>query len=118
MRIDRGVYFILIGTGLLSIAALVDYLEETLLEPFMLMMANKSEWNLLVAVLGYIPGVFLTGLGLSRWFHVTLRLESEIKKRERAEANLSKRGEQLKEALEIAEEANKAKNEFLAKMSH
>ncbi len=57
MRLDRGVYFILVGTGLLSLAALVDYLEETLLEPFMLMMADKGEWNLLVAVLGYIPGV-------------------------------------------------------------
>ncbi|UTW60077.1 hypothetical protein KFE96_07135 [Kordiimonas sp. SCSIO 12603] len=118
MRLDRGVYFILVGTGLLSLAALVDYLEETLLEPFMLMMADKGEWNLLVAVLGYIPGVFLTGLGLSRWFHVTLKLESEIKKRERAEESLKRRSEQLKEALVAASEANQAKSEFLAKMSH
>lgn len=115
---DRGVLLVLIGTGILSIAALVDYLEETALEPLMLSMASKSAWNMLVAVFGYIPGVFLTGLGMSRWFHVALRLENEIKKRERAEASLRERTEQLKEALAAAEEANRAKTEFLAKMSH
>jgi signal transduction histidine kinase len=115
---DRGVVLVLIGTGLLSLTALVDYLEETALEPFMLMMASKSAWNMLVAVFGYIPGIFLTGLGLSRWFHVALRLENEIKKRERAEVNLRDRTDQLKQALAVAEDANRAKTEFLAKMSH
>ena len=115
---DRGVILVLIGTSILSLAALVDYLEETALEPLMLMMANKSSWNMLVAIFGYIPGIFLTGLGLSRWFHVALRLENEIKKRERAEETLRDRTDQLKQALAVAEEANRAKTEFLAKMSH
>lgn len=116
--IDKGIVFLLIGTGILSAAALVDYLEETALRPLMLEMANKQSWNMLVAVFGYIPGVFMTGLGLSRWFHVALRLETEIKKREKAETHLRERTNQLKEALAVAEEANRAKTEFLAKMSH
>ncbi|PCI62083.1 MAG: hypothetical protein COB37_07415 [Kordiimonadales bacterium] len=115
---DRGVVWVLIGMGVLSITALVDYLEETALEPYMLAMASKDSWNLLVAIFGYIPGVFLTGLGLSRWFHVALRLEAEIKKRERAEIKLKERTTQLREALAVAQEANRAKTEFLAKMSH
>ena len=115
---DRGVILVLIGTCVLSVTALVDYLEETALEPLMLSMASKSAWNMLVAIFGYIPGTFLTGLGLSRWFHVALKLENEIKKREHAEASLRERTKQLKEALAVAEEANHAKTEFLAKMSH
>jgi len=115
---DRGIIFLLIGTGILSVAAFVDYLEETSLHPYMLRMASKQSWDMLIAVFGYIPGVFIAGLGLSRWFHVALRLENEIKKREKAEASLRERTNQLKEALAVAEEANRAKTEFLAKMSH
>ncbi|TNE67312.1 MAG: hypothetical protein EP335_01670 [Alphaproteobacteria bacterium] len=116
--LDRGLKFILIGSTILSIAALVDYLEETALKPLMDSFGDKAHWNLLVAALGYVPGVFLMGLGLSRWFQVSQRLEEEIKRRKQVEAELRERTEQLQRAVEDAETANRAKTEFLAKMSH
>jgi len=117
-RLDRGVVLVLVGTGVLSLAALIDYLEETALEAYMLSITDRNQWNMLLAIFGYIPGVFLTGLGLSRWFHVALLLESEINKRKHVEDELRERTIQLKEALVKAEEANRAKTDFLAKMSH
>jgi signal transduction histidine kinase len=115
---DGGIIFILIGTSILSAASLVDYLEETALSSWMLAMGSKESWNMMVAVFGYIPGVFLTGVGLSKWFEAVGQLSKEVKKREKAEENLRDRTQQLKEALAVAEEANRAKTEFLAKMSH
>lgn len=117
-NIDRGVVFILLGTCILSAASLVDYLEKTALREYMLMIADKQSWGMMIAVFGYVPGVFLAGLGLTRWFHVALQLENEISKREKAETSLLERTNQLKEALGVAEDANRAKSEFLAKMSH
>jgi len=115
---DSGVLLILVGTGILSLAALVDYLEDTILESAMRAMANKDAWSMLLAVFGYIPGIFFTGLGLSRWFQVVTRLEKEVSRRKKAEAELLDLTKQLKLALANAEEASRAKTEFLAKMSH
>lgn len=115
---DKGVLFILVGTGILSIACLIDYLKETLLASYMLSVASKNSWNMLITVFGHIPGIFITGIGLSRWFQVVMKLEREVKRRERAEEDLRDRSEQLRQALAAAEEANRAKTEFLAKMSH
>lgn len=116
--LDRGLKLILLGSGILSIAALVDYLEETTLKPYMDAMASKDTWNLMVAAFGYVPGIFLNALGLSRWFKVSLLWEEEVKRRKKAEADLLQRTRQLQRAVEEAERANRAKTEFLAKMSH
>lgn len=116
--LDRGLKLILLGSAILSAAALVDYLEETTLKPAMDAMASKDAWNLLVAAFGYVPGIFLMALGLSRWFKISLLWEEEVKRRKKAEADLLQRTQQLQRAVEEAERANRAKTEFLAKMSH
>lgn len=116
--LDRGLKLILLGSTILSVAALVDYLEETALKPFMDAMASKQSWNLMVAAFGYVPGIFLVALGLSRWFKVSLLWEEEVKRRKKAEYELLQRTQQLQRAVEEAERANRAKTEFLAKMSH
>lgn len=116
--LDRGLKLILLGSLFLAAAAVVDYLEETALKPYMDAMAGKDAWNLLVAVFGYVPGLFLTALGLSRWFKVSLLWEEEVKRRKAAEAELRRRTQQLQHAVEEAERASRAKTEFLAKMSH
>ncbi|WP_139167691.1 MULTISPECIES: sensor histidine kinase [Kordiimonas] len=116
--LDRGLKMILLGSSILSIAALVDYLEETTLKPLMDAMAGKDTWNLMVAAFGYVPGIFLMALGLSRWFKISLLWEEEVRRRKKAEADLLQRTQELQRAVEDAERANRAKTEFLAKMSH
>ncbi|NVJ97174.1 MAG: hypothetical protein HWE25_03420 [Alphaproteobacteria bacterium] len=116
--LDRGLKLILVGTAILSVASLIDYLEETSLKPVLDAMASKDDWNLALAILGYVPGIFLMGLGMSRWFSVSLLWEEEVKRRKKAEADLLERTAQLQDALAEAERANRAKTDFLAKMSH
>ncbi|WP_417451120.1 sensor histidine kinase [Kordiimonas sp.] len=116
--LDRGLKLILLGSVFLMAAAMVDYLEETTLKPHMDALASKDAWNLFVALFGYVPGLFLTALGLSRWFKVSLLWQEEVKRRKAAEAELRRRTQQLQIAVEEAERASRAKTEFLAKMSH
>ncbi|WP_417460527.1 sensor histidine kinase [Kordiimonas sp.] len=116
--LDRGLKLILLGSFFLCMAAFVDYLEETALKPYLDAMASKDAWNLMVAAFGYVPGLFLTALGLSRWFKVSLLWEEEVRRRKAAESELRQRTKQLQQAVEEAERASRAKTEFLAKMSH
>ena len=116
--LDRGLKLILLGSAFLTVAALFDYLEETAFKPYLESLASKDSWNLMLAAFGYVPGLFLMALGLSRWFKVSLLWEEEVRRRKAAESELRHRTHQLQYAVEEAERANRAKTDFLAKMSH
>ncbi|MCJ9429740.1 sensor histidine kinase [Kordiimonas marina] len=116
--LDFGLKFVFVGTMILTLTALVDYLEKTPLFDEMLSLAPLKTWNMLEALVGYLPGIVLTGIGLSRFFQVSLMLEEEVRRRKEVEAELRQRTVELQHAVEEAEKANRAKTEFLAKMSH
>ncbi len=114
-NLGYGLLLVFWGTALLSSAILLDYLQTIGLLPFI----SEPAWGYATLVLvGYLPAVLLTVMGLVRWFGFTSLLEREIRRRRHVEAELRQRTVQLQHAVEEAQKANRAKTEFLAKMSH
>ncbi len=108
---------IIFGCLLLSFGWAVDYSFHTMTEvadtP-----ASVAVPHLLLVLFGYVPGVCLVGFGSITSTRELTGLKHEIERRQAAEAELVAMNEKLSEAARHAEQANKAKSDFLANMSH
>lgn len=113
-----GTQYLLMGFGLVSIIAVVNFFITTGGLPVEWLGGDLERVTAVVLVFGYFPSIVLMGIGFVRWFDIANKLSAEARKRSKAEESLHDRTQQLKEALAVAEEANKTKTEFLANMSH
>lgn len=111
---NKGYTFQIWGTSFVALGTFVDYLLDVILgfnhtDRHAFEYAVQFDTGL--ALVFYIPGCVLVGVGLSIWLPAVQRLSVEVSRRKETEKQLL----QTKEAAEIA---NRAKSQFLANMSH
>lgn len=107
----RGFGWIFLGISLFLLASFFNYVEETPLGGFMLLVTDEEGWDFIVPVFGYAPGGLMFCIGFAEWLRMAFILKKEIEQREIAER-------ELKAALANAGKANAAKDKFLSIMSH
>lgn len=111
---NKGYVFLIFGTTVIAMGTLVDFSLDVILG-FNLTNRHAFEYAVQfetgLALVFFLPGCVLVGVGLSKWLPAIERLSVEISRREETEKQLIK-------AKEEAEVANRSKSQFLANMSH
>ncbi len=108
---------VIFGCLLLSLGWAVDYSFHRMIEAAVTP-ASVAVPHLLLVLFGYVPGICLVGFGSIMSTRELTGLKYEVERRQAAEAELVAMNEKLTEAAKRAEQANKAKSDFLANMSH
>ncbi|WND03447.1 HAMP domain-containing sensor histidine kinase [Temperatibacter marinus] len=116
---DKGYMALLFGGLIISLASLIDYLEELpVLKPLVLDLNNGLALNQTFLPFAYAAGTILIAYGLANWFPGIIRLAKEIRSREKKEDELKALAKELEGKALEANQSNSAKSEFLATMSH
>ena len=100
-----------VGMGILLLANLLNYLEETPLEYLFLALYTEQQWDVIIPVFGYGPGAILTAFAFYDWDRAMRQLEKEVIRRQKVEKELEK-------ALKAANQASEAKSFQVASVSH
>lgn len=111
---------LLIVTGclLLSLSWVVDYALHQSVGGSVSAASDFAVPHMLLAIFGFVPGAALVGFGFASWARESAALRTEIALRLETEAKLEKVSRRLEEEALRAEQADKAKADFLANMSH
>jgi len=105
------------GLVLLCVTAFLDLLVLGG-DPLLPLDLPQPLTDTLAVWLGFLPALGLIVIGLGQWMPALARLDQEIRAREQAEWEARRRTVELTEAKLAAEQANAAKDRFLANVSH
>ena len=109
---------IAVGCVFLSLSWSVDFSLHTLVARGLIRPADFTMPHILLVLFGFVPGAALVGFGFASWARETTTLRFEVSRRRDAEAELERVNARLVQEVERAARADKAKNDFLANMSH
>jgi len=106
------------GGLFLSAATGLDYADSYLFKDFFRGTFNMPTYIAARALLIYLPGMVLMGIGIYGWFKLTTQLQDEIAARKEAEEQLTALTEDYKVVAENALASSSVKAEFVRNMSH
>lgn len=110
--------FIAVGCVFLSLSWSVDFSLHTLVARGLVAPADFATPHILLVLFGFVPGAGFVGFGFASWAREAAALKLEVNRRRDVEAELKRVNERLAQEVERAARADKAKNDFLANMSH
>ncbi len=119
---EKGWNFLIIGASLLFMGSLIDITDEFPSLASTVVFGPTETQAILEKIIGYSLGSLFLFLGFAKLLPIILRvfaMEKELKlANENLEERIKTRTEELENAKIAAECANRAKTDFLARMSH